>query len=398
MKKNIAWIYNLFLVLLILPFFEPTYISVNFSKLHSLINLWKIGNLFIVLLIYIKNMKISKYMIGILLYEFIVIFSTCINTSGNLNLAILDAISIIGICMILEYELTLKPKRILGILEIVFILLITINFISILKYPNGLYATERYKNNWVLGYDNVHIVTFIPALMISMINGYFKGDKLTLKFLYLLTICSLSVFICWSGNSLVAIILFDLFIIFKNRIIHNSNIFNYTNYLIVHISLFVSIVILRLQKIFSWLVVDILHKNLTFTGRTYIWDSTLELISRRKVIGYGVETSFIRTFKLGNKNATHAHNHILEIVYKSGIIGMIIYMYILYIVGKSLNYYKKNIISAIISFSILIFFIMMLIEARDKMQFYIILIMGYFIKYIIDDINITRKKLNLRKI
>ena len=111
MKKNIAWIYNLFLVLLILPFFEPTYISVNFSKLHSLINLWKIGNLFIVLLIYIKNMKISKYMIGILLYEFIVIFSTCINTSGNLNLAILDAISIIGICMILEYELTLNLKE-----------------------------------------------------------------------------------------------------------------------------------------------------------------------------------------------------------------------------------------------------------------------------------------------
>ena len=57
---------------------------------------------------------------------------------------------------------------------------------------------------------------------------------------------------------------------------------------IISIVIFVSIVFLRLQEVFSYLIVNILGKDLTFTGRTVIWDYYINEIKNSWVIGYGV--------------------------------------------------------------------------------------------------------------
>ena len=54
----------------------------------------------------------------------------------------------------------------------------------------------------------------------------------------------------------------------------------------------------------------ILKKDVTFTKRTEIWDSTIEFIKNRFLIGYGIENKIVRLSKI---SVVHAHNIFLEI-------------------------------------------------------------------------------------
>ena len=177
------------------------------------------------------------------------------------------------------------------------------------------------------------------------------------------------------------------FVIFRNTIFENTIILNIYNYIITYITLFFTIIIFRLQEIFRYLIVEILHKSLSFTGRTGIWDKTMELIKQKAIIGYGVENSTVRAAKMNFANATHAHNTILEILYKGGFLALAIYLYIIFIVAKQLNKFRDTMPSKIISITIFVFFVMMLTEARDVTNFYIILLLGYNVKNILNDIN-----------
>ncbi|MFR3202482.1 MAG: O-antigen ligase family protein [[Clostridium] leptum] len=77
-----------------------------------------------------------------------------------------------------------------------------------------------------------------------------------------------------------------IFLLFQGCFV--DKLFNFRNYLILNILLFFVIVIFRMQNLFAFLIEDILHKNLTLTGRTVIWDRTLELIGEKPILGHGV--------------------------------------------------------------------------------------------------------------
>ena len=105
-----------------------------------------------------------------------------------------------------------------------------------------------------------------------------------------------------------------------------------------------------------------LHKDLTFTGRTYIWDYVLKLIEKRKIIGYGLEDSNFRLSKSTIWQSYHAHDQFLEITYKGGIVGLIIYIMILLKSFKKVYSLRMYKISKFISIVIFSYLIMMLTE------------------------------------
>ena len=80
-----------------------------------------------------------------------------------------------------------------------------------------------------------------------------------------------------------------------------------------------------MQNLFAFLIEDILHKNLTLTGRTVIWDRTLELIGEKPILGHGVpfyedrKLQYAIETKWINKAAgLHAHDRFLETLYRGG--------------------------------------------------------------------------------
>ena len=108
----------------------------------------------------------------------------------------------------------------------------------------------------------------------------------------------------------------------------NVRFFNAKNYLIINIEAFILMVLLKLQRIFEFLIVGILGKNLTLSGRIYIWDRTITLILQNPLFGYGVEynegraskyalrTLYHTSSKLASFAGLHAHNRFLETTYR----------------------------------------------------------------------------------
>ena len=129
---------------------------------------------------------------------------------------------------------------------------------------------------------------------------------------------------------------------------------------------FLGLIILRIQEKFAYIIKILLKKDLTFTGRTLIWDNTIKYIKRRPFFGYGVEPYDIRGLKNNNLAAIFAHNQILEIIYQGGLILYVLYSYLMLIIYKKFKEYKDNNVIKIFSIYFLALFIMMLTEVYNN--------------------------------
>lgn len=112
------------------------------------------------------------------------------------------------------------------------------------------------------GRDNAYIFFFIPAIISTIIaNG--KKSKITIAIL------SLTMVYVWSGTGVIGcalIILYYLFVVGKPI----DQIFSYSKLILLIFIIYVAVVFLRVQDIFSGLIIGVLGKDLTFSGRTYL--------------------------------------------------------------------------------------------------------------------------------
>lgn len=324
----------------------------------------------VIILTYIIRNSYSKFTLAIILFFVMGIISSYLGKYSTIQEFFIRYYKILPIVFFTDMAIKMNKKGWINSLNLVFVILITINFVSMLIYPKGL-NVENYSNFWFFRYDNTHIFYFLPAICLAFIR------QKKWNIIYLMIIISFQVFYCFSANSVFAytLLLIYVFIInnFTNRCILNSR-----HYVYIFYGLFIIIIILRLQDMFSWLIIEVLNKDLSFTGRTSIWDKIIELIRYNPILGYGYESPDIISRKLGNAAFTHAHNTILDIVYKGGIISGGIFIYIINIISKELNKFKENYIMKIMSVIFLCILIMFLFEAReDKLGLYILFTIFY---------------------
>ena len=214
---------------------------------------------------------------------------------------------------------------------------------------------------------------------------YFAEKKI-LKFTGILLFLNItfSIFYCFSANSVVAFSIFIIYILF-NKFTNNIDILNIKTYIKSYIILSFSFVIFRIQRIFSWFIVDVLHKSITLSTRTILWDRVQDLILKRPILGYGQEICDVVVEKYGDSHFTHAHNTFLDVVYKGGVIGLIFHALLLLIPSKELYATRDYFITKVVSIIYFTAMIMMIFEARqEKIGLYLVLVLSYNIKNIID--------------
>ena len=372
----------IFYIFLILPYFKPTCFTVISPLINNIFNLFQIFNFIIILLLVIKDKKISKLNVFIVLFLVIHILSTFLNR-GNIQDSLIMDIKILSLTLLIDLELRENPKEFLLSFEFMLYALVIINMITIFRYPEGMYVSpvSGYQRNWFLGFKNVHILYILPALLLSIINSYINNNKITKRTWLLLLISIISLSIVWSATGVVAIVIITIIMLFMN-IIKKTNI-SFNGTIISYILLFLSVIIFRLQNMFKYLIVNILDKDLTFTGRTYIWDYVLEFIKEKPILGYGKELSTIRYAKGYNYHSFHAHNIFLEILYQTGFCGLIIIGIIINLIIKKLKEFKTEIITKSIFLFLMIYFIIMLMEAYDFENFFFLFPIAYNIESII---------------
>ena len=372
------------LTLLLLPFFKPPVFE-YISSLHfidTLFDMAKIVSFGMIILLYISEKKLSRIMLFITLYQISLFFSTVIN-NGNYWKLLVSCGTIISFCMITELAVKkncgLYFKSILN----VYIPLSVLNLFIVLIFPQGI-AREDYYGNiyYLLGSRNGFSPLFIPLLIFSYIYSGMNDKKYTPMTLFFTMIVSVSILITWSATGVAGLAMLLLFIllIYGRKI---ASLFNSLTLSVIYIAAFLGIIVFRLQYVFSFIIEKLLHKSMTFTGRTDIWDIALRLIKRSPLFGYGVYEGHGLIFVRGQYY--YAHNAVLEVLLQGGAVSLIFYGAIFASAAVSLYKYRKQKPAQILSFGIFTVLTMMLMEAYSTIWIFSLPVIACYIPYITEN-------------
>ena len=383
MKKST--LYGILYLFLLAPFFKPPYFAATNEFINNIYNIAQIISAMITAFLVIKKRHMSKIVFCIILFEAVIILSTYLN-DGHLKDTILDAIQTISLCTLVDYGLHYNKKSLIKGLVFLFEILLTINLLTIFIYPDGMYINpvNNYKSNWFLGFDNQHVIYILLGITSSVVYSYMCFQKLIPRTYYLIVVSTITIFTRWAATGLVGIALLLLYLILR-KIINKFKFFNIKNYTLISLGLFLGIVIFRIQERFSYLIVDVLKKDLTFSGRTKIWDRAIYLINQHPYIGNGHISDYMKQIKYKIWGAVHAHNQILEITYLGGISLLIVFVLIIILMIKRLNKYRTYKITKFISWIIFIFMIMMLTEYYPMDRVFLLIVIACNIEYLIKE-------------
>ena len=367
MKKlmNQRW----FIALVFMVLYKPA----MFSQMPALHTFDTISNVFKVMVIAVLGVwfvyfyqKVSLFFVGIVFFEVWRVLAT-IYCGGNYTSLFIAILNALAICLVVEMGLKTDPDALLDGASFTLGLFVLINFATVLLFPQGMYEFNTFTQNYFLGYRNNSIMLFFPAIIFSIVRSLRKYNKLTLSSFVITAVSFATVILAFSATSVIGMTVFTLFLLLA-LINKMPNFLNIITYLAINIAYFFGVIILRLQEAFAFIIVDMLGRDLTFTGRTKIWDSALAAFAKSPVFGVGeIENQASRDL-IG---ATHAHNYYLDLLYKSGLPGFLIFFAILIICGVALYRNRKNgKIPFIVSGAICAFMIMLQSEAYYNIYYF----------------------------
>lgn len=317
-------------IILIIPFLGVAYFNknVNFIKILRAISV-----LIFTILIFNKKNKIKINKMTLLLLIFIVYNFVIALLNSTFSVGILYSLYFQLIILIfLQQSLSKSDYRFLEALKIAYSLMMIINIPSLFMQL----SISNYDRLFFLGGKNAIVQFALPTIFYNYICSYLKHNKLT-KFSKLMIIISLiSPLICGSTTGFFVALLMTLSILLKNNKIINLKML----YVIYFVMLFLMFNTEVLESI--TFVRDIIynkfHKDLTFTGRTYIWDFSYELI-KNNIFGYGRGNMLIY---LNFERFNECHNIFLQFLLDGGIPSLLIFILMVYYCNKEKKSNKKN--------------------------------------------------------
>lgn len=296
----------------------------------SLLSIWNnmqvVGGFVLIGMFYLYRKTPNIITIILILMQLCQTFSTYIN-DGMLEIVGLSRF----ICLILlfdffseDFDLLVNPFM------IIFEFMTYYNLLTIIQKGPDMYGSFY----GALGYDNGFISYLLSAYFWAVLYMFYK--KRFIRPCILIIAINFTYIYTWSATGLFGIVVLDLLIIsglfvkFKLSLFKGFLLFLLANIVIVY---------LRIQNVFSFIIVDILHKDLSFTGRTSVWDSANVKILNKLLLGYGNMGQGQETSILGD---VYCHNALLEIMFRGGIIRLILLGLIIYIISKETNKYLNS--------------------------------------------------------
>lgn len=275
---------------------------------------------------------------------FILMLSITFVRDGNIRRIFMTAYPIIGTLCFLDVESKSHSKELLNGLYCFFTIMLIYNFIDMIFVRNVLSVTVV---EFLIG-GRDQLGMFL-AISTSIIGAFYEDNKDMMSFISKLfnvmvhLLILLTAILSGSATTLVVLlVVYVLYICFILKI--NINILNPTFVILVYVFFWISLIVLRLQYLASNLIVNVLHKDITLSHRTILWDEALRLIKLKPFFGYGMSDS-VDVFTVnhdytgGNNNVLStlsSHNEILQIMYYGGI-TLVISFLILYFVCCSLR-------------------------------------------------------------
>lgn len=375
----------LLFLFLIIPFIKPAEYVFN-SAFDNFMDIWKLFSSMTAIFMYLKKSKLSPVIIVTVLYQLSILVPTVLNGSADLRWQVVVMLSNIAFAIIVELGIRNYKRDFLTAISVYGEFMCLIMAVTMfIYYPEGMDQKEFMdilgdKNFYFLGHDNGSFFIVYAVQIFSIINCIDKKGKLTFGTALFWAFVDSAFIYVRSGAAIAAIVLLWIYIIFFYKKTVPRGL-NFSSYIAVVLVLFFFVVIFRMHEYFPFIVENIFHKSMTLSGRTIIWDRALVYIKRSPFIGYGQEEAAVLIEKMG---INHVHNIILEILYKSGVIGLTFYTGIVCLIGKKLMMYRGNKINDFTAFAVFLFFIISMVDYYEsKYVMYGIIILAYNMPYLV---------------
>ena len=380
MKIKRKTIHGIALIFVILAFFKPGILE-NYPSYNQIYNIYTLLVSGLIIASYLSRKKISKLQLILLIQFVISMISTTVFSKDYYTLISLN-LPLIAVSMLSEMEINKDATLYLKCLSIVIITELFLNLISILINPTGIYGEGIYGSyKYFLGYDNYSALFISLGLIIVLIYNYIKNKKISIIGILTIVIVNIANLITWVAtlvvSTLIATLLILIVFFLKSKVVDKilDKVLNIKSLLIGVVIFFCVIVLFRLQDNFSHIIIDILHKDLTFTGRTFIWDRSLQQFYSSPFLGIGVMNYNARLNSV--INIYHAHNLILNTLMESGIIGLSIYIYLFVYLSKKLNKIKGTNLHRLICIGFLMYFVITFFDVlKFSHTFYILIVIA----------------------
>lgn len=379
-KEKIKVILNMILILFMCRFFSFELFNLYpiISNIYTLIS----KGIFIVLMVivFLKKTIVKKeisYIVFIFSYFLILTLITIFN-NADMRRLVMQIYPIIGTLFLFN----LNKNRLMTLVKaysLLFFILVLINFVDMVL--NKDLSSEYSTNYFFLGGKNG------LAIIFSVGMGFIKYTRESCKSLfwkvvdriYFLLIL-ISAILTKSGTTIISTGI--LFFIYNSKFL--KKIITPMRFFIFYSLFWLGVVFFNIQYYFRYIIVDLLHKDITFTHRTLIWHTVLEKIKDKLYFGYGVPEShsiFKVTYPFGNGTKTSiysAHNQILQDLYEGGIILFILFC-LIYVISTISNSKNKQGREKYIFFSIIIIFITYFAEALGRYAIFSMFITCYYL-------------------
>lgn len=364
----------------------------NISSLSGLNILIKIlNNLLALYMLYVivssvmvtkKIQKVTSITVLFLLYliSYIVI-SILVAEKSILNdiVALVKcAIALIWLDQQVNKDMTLLEGPIL----IAFYIWCIIDTFLTLIYPEGV---PFLMGGYILGWKNNKIMYFV---IVNLLSAYhyinLKNAKKRLNFAIIWGIlaigCVVNAILIESSTTAMVVVLIILFLPLRKFLIYTP-LTNEKFVLLFHTVCFVLIIFVRewFQEPLNRIMNLLFEKDATFTGRIYIWKVALAQIVMSPIWGYGkYETQYVRLPSGYEYAWTMAHNQILDLMLRGGIIILVLWISVLLIIMR-MNYKTKSIYSKLSTYTMFCLLFFFHTEASTDIITYLIFLCLYLI-------------------
>ena len=325
----------LFCLISILFFIEPAFIYQGpYEQLHKFYLLMQLSlSLIIIVLFFLKcaHRTLQPLTICIFTYEAYCLIVTLLK-QGDVRQATINAFYIISISLLMEAELASHPKAIVNAIEKVFLLYTVINFVTFLLFPGGMYRNQiGYYKCWFLGFKNIPVPILLVGVSISQYRTSVLGKKFRLSTFCIILFSLLYVILAKTATGILVIALFTVYIVIRTFKRKQLFRFSHSLFVIGNLIIFVLLVFCRVQEHLPLIsgMTSMLGKEVTFTGRSGIWDKLSLIWLSSPVIGVGVHDSDFYVSATNYWAGVHAHSHYFQVMIEGGVIGLILFFIIL---------------------------------------------------------------------
>ena len=363
----------LFYIFLIAPFFQLELLQNLIPIMGKAYTLWQLlaGAAFFTVW-YRGGGKLRDFTrIHLLFLALLVIMTaaSAINPDASLKRAVQYSYGSMAVGLMAEYGVQKDRENFLTGMEIFFGALVALNIVTILLFPGGMYVYDRaLEENWLLGYKNYHIVYIMALLIFGAVHSLCQYGRIAVRVWIYIAMSLFSSLLVGARTPMMAILLFAASILFT-RLRNFTPLFNSLTYLAAYAAAFFMIVVVRIENL--PVVGKLIGREITFNNRIHFWDKAMTEFWEYPVLGHGYQ-QFVMF-----RGYVTTHNQIVEILYKTGVAGLVVFVAILAATAYKLFRSREGIVTKYLAVFFASYLVLFLMEQYAFANYFYLFVLAF---------------------